>query len=453
MGKETSTKAKDIVPQGEVVELTEYEKEYEEVRKLFEKGKFTGDDGAVHKGADLLRKVLTEILMINHMFLSQNGEEVQKKITLAGSTKELETLDLRVICDIFDDNQIKLFESAGGAYLENEYLLSSISFNNLAQFIDSVKQKDNESDYVKLGAQQLLNSIIILLHSHKKLKITEYHLLANFTHMTDEIKKIRSSHSKLEGVISKLSYLKEEKEEVAIRPFEWYKLKGMLINESDGSRNIAFKVETFVNILTAIFLGIVKNKNIKTTGSKDLTKVAKEIIFTSGYNSGTAFGWTMNEIIQKSENPLTIEDKIKKWCDFDSDVGFGLLSLYTPKNTSVQEDFEKEGHTFTKYNIHIKLSDNFVVHKRDTKDINLCTFIAGYIKGVLEKITGQPMEIQHNPNECQQFGTLDCCIFQVKTKEDELVSNFLEASQKYSDSNIEQIEDINTDKRGRHEGF
>ena len=102
------------------------------------------------------------------------------------------------------------------------------------------------------------NGSLWLLAHLKKMEISEYHLLANFTHMTGEIERIRESHTKLTHVESKLSYLETLESEVTERSFEWFKRRGMLINRSDGSRNIAFKVETFVNILSTIYDGIME---------------------------------------------------------------------------------------------------------------------------------------------------------------------------------------------------
>lgn len=445
MKNENKVKDFKVFTQIETIDLLTYENQYKLARIEFENCKYLGEGGALEKGSYLLRDILIEILMINHMFLSKD-ESIKKRIDIAETREELQETNLEKICSIFDDNQIKLFESAGSKYGQNQLLLNSINYTNLAKFINGAKGFDNDSDYIKLGTQQLLNSIIILLNSHKNLKITAFHLLANFTHITNELIRIKENNSKLEEVNCELSYIQVKKEKVSIRPFNWYKLKGMLINESDGSRNIAFKVDTFVNILTTIFLGISENINLKPLDEKkkNLNKIAKEIIFTAGYNSGTAFGWTMDEIIQKSDKVLTTDQKIKKWCDFDSDVGFGLLSLY-PENISadeIEEVFTEKGFEFRSYKIDLKLSDNFIVHKRDSNDVNLCTFIAGYIKGVLEKIIGQPLSISHAPNECQQFSSNYFCLFHIETKKDVLVKNFLSANEKYSDTAINEIDSL-----------
>ena len=207
----------------------------------------------------------------------------------------------------------------------------------------------------------------------------------------------------------------------------------MLINESDRSRNISFKVETMVNIFSIIYHGICEwCEPNKKSQENDIHQLARNILFESGYHSGAKFGWTMHEIFQKVKvKRLSLEEKIKRWCEFDSDVGFGMLSLVNEKIEGSDEEINKT--KFKKYNIDITLSHNFLTYRRETWEINLCSFMCGYIQVVLEKITGQPLLVTHNAEECEQFiAELDSCTYHVETNGKKLVENLNNAGAKFT---------------------
>lgn len=195
----------------------------------------------------------------------------------------------------------------------------------------------------------------------------------------------------------------------------------MLIN-ADGSRNIAFKVETFVRIMATLYEEFVKQLG---RSNADASRIASTIIAKAGYKSGGTFGWAMRESFQQNRKPLNLRQKIDKWCDFDSDVGFGLLK---PDGDIESSDDLSFG---------IKLENNFVVHKRDTDRVNLCSFMAGYIQGVLERITERPLKVTHKSNECEQVQPeQDFCIFHVEVNKAALEDRVASVSSQYADSEL-----------------
>jgi len=406
--------------------VSQFELRYMEARHAFET---RNNREAIKLGSCLLQDILIDIIERKYMQLSRSST-FQQRFSSIIKEKELTGIPLQDLCSLFDDEEIKLFWHAGEDYEKYIHLLESFNFGNLAQLAEYCEQTI-EGDDVTLGTQQLLCAIIALLVPHSKIMINEYYLLANFTDMTEEIKRIREEHTKLTSIESHLSYLTDIDYGITTRSFEWYKLRGMLFNKEDGNRNIAFKVDTFVDILSTIYEGTVRYlKPIDESISSDIHEIAKTLVFEAGYQSGSKFGWTMVEIFQQERVSPELEDKIRKWCAFDSDVGFGMLELM---GDIARKQKEENDHRYENLSFKIKLSDNFTVYKRETWQTNHCSFIGGYIQGVCEKITGQPLKITHYPHQCEQFiPDQNYCVFKLKTNELKLCKNLEDAKMKYS---------------------
>jgi len=419
-------------------ELSIFEKEYTKARHSFEEGEYSK---CAEKCENLLKNLLINIIDKNHRKLDLYNNTYSKKlkeISLSRKEKEkvtsLEQLELKRISELFDDIDVNYFVIAGDNYKKYSPLLNSFNYGHISDLIDYCKTEGLSSPGVKLGSQQILNSITALLLARRKdMKIEQYHLLVNYQHLREEIKQIQDSHNKLSTVKSELFYIyegdeKERVREVDKREFEWIRYRGMLINKHDESRNIAFKVETFDHILSTIYEGITRELNnlletVNNNESKpikdriynneELRKTPKTIILDAGYLSGLNFGWTMHEIIQRQNERLSLAEKIEKWCAFDSDVGFGKLELIKDEDTKLDR--------LDNINFKIELSDNFIVYKRDSHDINLCSFIAGYIQGVLEKVTQQSLKVVHKPIDCEQFEAgRNSCVFTLMTNTKEM---------------------------------
>lgn len=459
-------------------ERSEYQRTYDDLRLQFENKKFT----TVATGAkELLKKLLADILMAQFFELTQGIKGFSKDLEarlnpdreLSEDSSESESdahrsivdLPLIQLTEIFDNNK-DLFQKAGDDYEKLDSLLASFKYGAFCKIFDEVDEnKGKESALTELGLQQVLCAIAALLVAHDDMPVTPRQLLANFSDMTKEVKRIRNLQSKVDTVTSDLSYLTGEEDEEQVRKFNWYKKQGMLINPSDGSRNVAFKVETFAKILETIYIGIMKTCRRDECDHEKKNKCtnADKILFNAGLSSGSAFGWTMHEklltelkYLDESANRREVKDgeqpdgsteskdfteqesggttseadasdkedelesKIKSWCDFDSDVGFGKLELLGEIVLSQEHKKSKTD----QLSLVIRLSNNFAVFKMERRNVNVCSFVMGYIKGVLEKVTGQPLEVTHEKSQCEQMvpGQYHCD-FTVKSEPDETDEN------------------------------
>lgn len=187
--------------------------------------------------------------------------------------------------------------------------------------------------------------------------------------------------------------------------------KGIIINQSDKTRNISYKVETINNMLTVVY-----NKTRELAGEE----AAEEMLFEMGYDGGNKFGHVINkkwetDIAKKS---MTYEDKLQNWCDFDSEVGWGRF------NSSLEVD-EEEG----KIDGILEIKDNFLCYERSSSDVKLCGFMKGYCEGVIEELLGgTPVTIVCTGEQCPlKSGGLNkkksrknsSCQFRVEIVEDE----------------------------------
>jgi predicted hydrocarbon binding protein len=417
-------------------ELSIFEKQYSEARKLFDRGEYPD---CANQCNNLIRRILINIIDKNHRKLDLLHPQYSEKFKYISSVmhetqnkiKSLEELSLQKISELFDDKEVNYFQIAGNNYEKYSPLLNSFNFKHISDLIDYCQNKNKENPEVKLGVQQILSSITALLLARRQdMKVEQYHLLSNYEHLREEIKRIQDSHNKLSTVKSELFYVYQDEEQkyqtqVDKREFEWIRYRGMLINKHDESRNIAFKVETFDNILATIYDGInsqvkILNENLKNKKSEeDLRKIPKTIILNAGYLSGLKFGWKMHEIIQRQNDDETALD-------------------YSMVNSS--------GIRFK-----IKLSDNFVVYQRDEGHVNLCSFVAGYIQGVLEKVTQQPLIVQHLPTDCEQFEAgNNYCVFRLRTDIDKVKKIKEMVDKQYNDDLIPTVNNHDEESRATY---
>jgi adenine specific DNA methylase Mod len=94
--------------------------------------------------------------------------------------------------------------------------------------------------------------------------------------------------------------------------FKYLHERGLIINPSDNSRNISFKVETLNLIFDAIYNEV---QNIADSNT------AQKVLRKAGYVSGSNFGSMMDKKWELEYEEVSINNKISLWCDFDSDVG------------------------------------------------------------------------------------------------------------------------------------
>gem|GEM_PF-5256258 len=172
------------------------------------------------------------------------------------------------------------------------------------------------------------------------------------------------------------------------RRFTLIRDTGALINK-DGTRNVSLKVETFQNILFGI------------RGSAESKKVTEEFqgnLLNAGESCGRKFGNALNKYWEgrrtfdsrsmASEAP-DYASKIKEWCSFDSDVGFGRFLL---KSITIDNN---EFHT-----CEVMLVESFLNKATDfeaeVEDGELSSLMEGYCRGVISTILGVHSISEHH---------------------------------------------------------
>jgi len=180
-----------------------------------------------------------------------------------------------------------------------------------------------------------------------------------------------------------------------VKTFRYIKERGIIVNPEDGSRNVSYKVETLNNMLATITDKVAVHSDQET---------ALNILHDSGYGGGAQFGQTMNEQWELEDAQMSLEDKVSKWCEFDSEVGWGKFS----NEMTIDED---EGELSGKIVIH----ENFLSYKRKKNDSFICEYMKGYVEGVIEELLGGiEVEVACDMDACPQLKPLkkkcNCCI-------------------------------------------
>lgn len=227
------------------------------------------------------------------------------------------------------------------------------------------------------------------------------------------------------------------------RTFSHEAERGTLINPSDGTRNVSFKVETFQLLLMGLKGGykdiIAKVEKESINGAEESVgknnKAAKPLIKqewfigllrASGMRCGERFGQALEKDWSGIE--LSQDEKIKRWCEFDSDVGFGRFKM------DMSTLFIKGG-MLSELDIIMRESfltacDDTVFNRSDgdeEQNHQFCSFMEGYIQGVLNNILENSVEVTHRPLESAgrepffryQDTKSESCVFQVKAIESE----------------------------------
>jgi predicted hydrocarbon binding protein len=165
---------------------------------------------------------------------------------------------------------------------------------------------------------------------------------------------------------------------------------GRMQNVKDDSPNISFKVATFQSLLDTLW------ERVSAAG---LPKGLGPALTDAGRIAGAEFGRALTELVSEAELPT--EDLVRLWCGFDSQVGWGRLEA---------EFGDVEGRAEPGV---LRVWHNaFAEGRSDDEDSNdLCTFMSGYISGVLTELIGREVTVTHNATEpCIRRGA-DHCAF------------------------------------------
>ena len=154
--------------------------------------------------------------------------------------------------------------------------------------------------------------------------------------------------------------------------FECIPERGIMINPEDHQRNVSFRTDTFISMFSGIYDGVVD-----IVGDERAT----DILFSTGYNCGQAFASRLNSQWELSSGSVMgIADKLGKWCEFDSDVGWGKFDIAVA--------IDEEAGTFR---AELSINECFIVDRKGKRPV--CGFVRGYCAGVLETLVGAPVNL------------------------------------------------------------
>jgi len=269
---------------------------------------------------------------------------------------------------------------------------------------------------------------IITLHSDRNMELNEniqlgfYHSPQN-TRLSHDYVKLFSriictySCNQIEKTIGLSQNLFEQD-----RIFKIERERGHLINPSDNSRNVSFKVETFQLLLKGFEEGLSdiaydtterKNERIKKS-------IFENCLFKAGVTCGEKFGKYLKETFatNNSIHYNSDEAKIKEWCIFDSDVGFGKFEL-DPSSVCINKGTFHEGN--------IILRESFLTPAEDIsktfKDHRCCNFMKGYIQGIMNILFGGRIQVEHRVFSVEEYKNYysndaeirsESCLFTIK---------------------------------------
>lgn len=146
--------------------------------------------------------------------------------------------------------------------------------------------------------------------------------------------------------------------------FEYNPERGVMINPEDGQRNVSFRSDTLINLLGGIYEKVAEFKDVA---------IAEDIFYSSGYTGGKNFGERIKNQWDYGSTLDGIKLKLDKWCEFDSNVGWGKFSI--------EFDYDEENEVL---NGKLTISEAFLVDKTSKRKI--CGFIRGYCTGVIETL-------------------------------------------------------------------
>lgn len=227
--------------------------------------------------------------------------------------------------------------------------------------------------------------------------VTSGHTLCiNPNRITEYLPKVAES---LRSMLPKEKEPEEAAKPVAeVKPvteFKYIPEYGMMINPADNERNVSFRTNTFINMMAGIY-----EKVAELSGEK----AARDIFFDSGYKSGKNFADRINSQWGHSFSVKEMQEKIRKWCEFDSAVGWGKFEA----DIRFDENSEIPFGTMT-------ITAPFTVDKHCK--CKVCAFIHGYCTGVLDTILDE-MDIELECCDCplEVKARVPKCTFKIQMK-------------------------------------
>lgn len=183
--------------------------------------------------------------------------------------------------------------------------------------------------------------------------------------------------------------------------------QGILLNPADEVRNVSFRVETFCGLLDDLHREL-----LEAAGIRDPSEVTKrEALKQAGLDPGKRFGASLAAQMEVESPASDDAARIRRWCEFDSRVGFGGLEA---KRIELGPEGNATAGT-------IEVAGNFLAAERQPKEgsrgsRDLCPLLSGYIEGVLSKLLRSmpaSVEVNHPRELCMYFEEdLSSCEFE-----------------------------------------
>jgi len=178
--------------------------------------------------------------------------------------------------------------------------------------------------------------------------------------------------------------------------FNYIPHRGIMINPEDQQRNVSFRTDTFIGMMGGIYDEVLRLST---------EEHARQTYQKSGYQCGYSFAQRLNSHWDLSSNGASLyEEKLRKWCKFDSDVGWGKFDISIDVNEDTG-DFRGE----------LTISECFIVDIKNKRHI--CEFVKGYCEGVIETLLG--IEVLLVCKTCPLKNRFkNTCVFDILIKED-----------------------------------
>lgn len=149
--------------------------------------------------------------------------------------------------------------------------------------------------------------------------------------------------------------------------FSYIPHRGIMINPEDQQRNVSFRTDTLIGMIGGIYDKIVDLSN---------DEAAQTALQKSGYACGQSFAQRLNSQWDLTVQSASLyEEKLAKWCQFDSEVGWGKFDIRIDVN-------EETG----AFNGCLTINECFMVDLKNRRHV--CQFVKGYCEGVIETLLG-----------------------------------------------------------------
>lgn len=156
--------------------------------------------------------------------------------------------------------------------------------------------------------------------------------------------------------------------------FQYLPDRGIMINPSDRHRNVSFRSDTFLTLFSQIYDSVAKATDPES---------AEEIFRQSGYTCGANFGRRLQSTMDEKNGyrDYTPEEKIARWCEFDSNVGWGKFSSQIRIDTDAGTIDGK-----------LSISECFLMDKSSSRR-PVCAFVRGYCEAVMSALLGVQLRL------------------------------------------------------------